>query len=257
MVAAAFVACGPSVDCPTPDTVVVDGSDPLRCVDLDEVVSWVRAEAGRPLARGDTHRIRRSVVDAWNADPVGTRRRMVRATTVAADLAAASGLDGGRLRATRLYATAHGVGPFDAGADGVFGAWQAAVHVWAEHAGDAMAIGEADVEGWISFASLCREVQGGGPLRLSVADRVIVYRLVTDRFAAGSTSDRAALASLGPVWPALADAWQAASYERQQRFVQRAPLPPPMTASSLGYVEALTAGDVAGLASRFHDAMHP
>jgi hypothetical protein len=243
----ALAGCGGAIECPTPDTVVVAGGDPLRCADLDQAVGWVRAEAGRPLARGDDARIRASLVASFREDPERTKERLRDAAASAARLDP-PGPETAVARSRALWESANGEGPFR-GADGdVPHVWRTAVHVWAEHDGDRLAIGEADVEGWIHLASLCREIQGGGPLRLSVADRVVAYRLVTDRFVHGTERDRVGLASVGGGWERIAAAWEAAPYDAQQAFARAAPLPPPMTASSLGYAEAIFTGDVAGIA---------
>jgi hypothetical protein len=82
-------------------------------------------------------------------------------------------------------------------------------------------------------------------LRISVADRVAVYRMLVDRFTTGTRSDRIGMSAIGGYWPAIRAAWIEASYVDQREWIGAAPLPPPMTATSLGYAEAVFAGDVA------------
>ena len=81
--------------------------------------------------------------------------------------------------------------------------------------------------------------------------------MVQERFVDASRADRIALSAVGPYWPAARDAWAMATYERQQGWIATAPLPPPMTATSLGYIGALIEGDLDGLASTLHEHLGP
>ncbi len=253
-----LLACSEPLDCSLPETVVArDGSALLLCSDVATVVEWVRLDAARPLRVGDEDRVSDALIAAWAGHGAEIRGRIDAATVALAAQRERTGLDAARARAHAIFATQAGQGPFDASSGDLFAVWQGAVHVWATHAGDGLAIGEADLEGWLRVASLCREVQGGGALRLSVADRVTVYRTITDRFASGSTDDRVALSAAGAFLGGIEAAWRAAPYEQQQLFVQGAPLPPPMTATSLGYVETVLTGDVAGTIRALHQVLGP
>ena len=118
------------------------------------------------------------------------------------------------------------------------------VAVWGRDDSQQLLLTESDIEGWIRYLSLLREVQGGTPLVLSVADRAYVYKLVIDRFESGTAEQKVAIVQTGNLWYAMADAWRAASYEQQQGWIANAPLPPPMTEVSLGYVEVALQSDV-------------
>jgi hypothetical protein len=118
------------------------------------------------------------------------------------------------------------------------------VAIWGRDDSQSLLLTESDVEGWIRYLSLLREVQGGVPLVLSVADRARVYQLIIERFESGTAVQKVAVVQIGALWYALADAWRAASYEQQQGWIVNAPLPPPMTASSIGYVEVALQSDV-------------
>ena len=109
-----------------------------------------------------------------------------------------------------------------------------------------VALTEADVEAWINYASLCREVQGGTPLRISVAARVGVYRDIRTRFETATAAEQVAMASLGATWPQVERAWRLADYEGQQAWIAAAPLPGPMTGRSGDYARTIVQGDVTG-----------
>ena len=78
-----------------------------------------------------------------------------------------------------------------------------------------------------------------------------------DRFEAGSRDERLALVSLGPFWGQIQERWQAVPYERQQKWIAAAPLPPPMTATSLGYLQAVVEGSVVQHVASVHDVLGP
>ena len=67
----------------------------------------------------------------------------------------------------------------------------------------------------------------------------------------------AALAAFGPIWPDVRDRWQGADYEKQQAWIQAAPRPPKLDASSLGYLEAVLEGDLTGHAKVLHAQLGP
>ena len=117
------------------------------------------------------------------------------------------------------------------------------VAVWARDDSQKLLFTESDIEGWIRYLSLLREVQGGIPLVLSVADRAYAYKLLIDRFESGTAEQKVAIVQTGSLWYAMAEAWRAASYEQQQGWIANAPLPPPMTEASLGYVEVAIQSD--------------
>ena len=107
------------------------------------------------------------------------------------------------------------------------------------------------------IASLCREVQGGTPLRISVADKVTTYRMVEEKFEATDTAQRLAMLSVGAFWGEVRRRWKGATYEEQQEWIQFAPLPPPMTATSLGYFEAVLETNAALMAESLHERLGP
>ncbi|HMV67022.1 MAG TPA: hypothetical protein PKA64_09240, partial [Myxococcota bacterium] len=132
-----------------------------------------------------------------------------------------------------------------------------AVAVWSHDDAERLSLTEMDIEGWVRLASLCREVQGGPPLRVSIADRVELYHVARDRFTTGSPADRRALVAVGPYWSQVRNVWKAAAAERQQAWISRAPLPPPMTTESSGYFKAVLGGDVEGLVRSVYDVLGP
>jgi hypothetical protein len=78
-----------------------------------------------------------------------------------------------------------------------------------------------------------------------------------DRFSTGSRADKVAIAALGPIWGSVKERWQSASYDQQQAWIAAAPLPPPMTATSLGYADAIFAGDVARHVQVLNEVLGP
>ena len=65
------------------------------------------------------------------------------------------------------------------------------------------------------------------------------------------------MTSFGPVWQDVRDRWQAAPYEKQQAWIQAAPRPPRLNASSLAYIESVIEGDLQGHAATLHQHFGP
>jgi hypothetical protein len=238
--------CRSTPDCADPDDVLATrGEETLRCGEATEVVEWIELVAGRDLTAGDVPVVRRAVASSWNADAGGTRAWLTEVGGAKAAIAAGEGLAGAEARAAAVYAASKGGAPVGPDRPELASVLKRALAVWVHHDGDRLALTEADFEAWIRYASLCREAQGASTLRISVADRVAVYGMLADRFATGTRDDRIAMSAVGGYWPAIREAWIQASYEEQRDWIAAAPLPPPMTATSLGYAEAVFGGDVA------------
>jgi len=147
---------------------------------------------------------------------------------------------------------------------GLFGAqttvsdvlWKQVV-IWVEEPANTTVLTEMDVEGWIFFASLCREAQGANPLRISVADRLTAYRMIEERYRMSSERERQAMLRIGPFWGEVRRKWTGATYEEQQAWIQIAPLPPPMTGTSLAYLEAVLEGPIVALVDSLHVQFGP
>ncbi len=116
---------------------------------------------------------------------------------------------------------------------------------------------ETDVEAWIGYASLCREVQGGTPLQLSVADRVSAYRDLTAAYQGADRALRITMLGLGPYWRSARARWQSASWVKQQEWVSEAPLPGPMTGTSQQYLQAILEGDRREHVAKLHEILGP
>jgi hypothetical protein len=240
-----LLGCGGGVRCDDPAQVVTEaGGQALTCAEATPVADYVEALAGRPLVAGDEGLVVGAVGERFAADPAGTRAWLGDVSAALADLRGRHGLDLAEVRSGRVWAAQAGQDLVRRSDGGAWNVQDRALSVWTKDDGERLALTEADIEAWIRYASLCREVQGGEPLRVSVADRVTVYQIVMDRFSAGDRATKVALSGFGPHWAAVKDAWQAASYEVQQRWIAAAPLPPPMTATSKAYLEAVIAGDL-------------
>ncbi len=254
LLAAGTAGCGPGArPCDTPEATLAEGSS-VTCAEVQPIVDLTRVLAARPLQDGQ----RRGLYDALAAAAVDRPDALrERAKVAAATLQPMVEASGFRAATLRSQAIAHlhradGALPTEGWAEAA-AQTLAAVAVW-ERAEDQV-LTEVDIEGLLRLASLCREAQGGTPLRISIADRVSLYQLVRDRFRSGDASQRSAMLSVGPFWPDIRIGWQMASYEVQQRWIASAPLPPPMVTDSAGYVAAVLDGDLAGIVLALHDAL--
>lgn len=212
------------------------------CADATPVEAWIEALAGRALTAPQRGRMHAELGALATRDAVAFGAVVGAARLALADLAGGDLRAQARLRGEMAWDALHGPGtrwPRAALPDTteVLGA---AVSSWARSDADRLVLPEADVEAWIGFVSLLREVQGGGALRLAVADRVGVYREIVARWEGGTVDERVAFLVLGASWPEVKARWQAASYDAQQGWIAAAPLPPPMTEDSRGYLAAVT-----------------
>ncbi len=237
-----LAGCGKPPPCATPDETVQVGEQAVTCASLEPVARHVSDLAARPLTKAERQRLAEALVQDAHGDPAAVHA-VVGASEAAVDAALSQdALTRAKARATTIYGLSAGQGPF-ATDSALARAARRIVAPWVTSADDALALSEQDVEGWIRYASLSREIQGAPPLSLSVADRVGVYRTVSARFEAGPTEVRVAMAWLGQRWPDIADRWQALSYTGQRAFIDAAPFPAPMTGTSGDYVAAVMAED--------------
>ena len=245
------------VTCETTEQVLVeDPAGALTCADVVSVEAWIELMAGRGLQHGGSRELPTVLSTRFRADPAGTRALLADIRKRGHALEASTGLKGASARSKAAWEAHTGVSAIREG-DALWNIQRDALSVWAWNDEEQLALTESDVEGWISYASLCRQVQKAGVLRISVADRVSVYRIIIDRFEEGDRNAKLALVSVGPFWEQMRTRWQASPYERQQKWIGTAPFPPPMTSSSLGYLQAIIDGDVAVHASTMHDVMGP
>jgi len=234
----ALVGCGPSLpECTAPDVVLLEGDASLTCGDVHDVERWISAVAARPADQAIRRTLPGHMVDAYQTDPA---RAAADLALVREDLTLFQSRDRDKALAVRSSMVKSVLTR-----DERFG-WSAvhadsdrAVAVWESAETEPVALSEADIEAWIFYASLCREVQGGGPLLVSMAARVQIYAVLRDVFRSGSLEDKQAMAAMGPLWRSARDHWQLAEYEKQQAWITGAPLPRPMTGDSGEYISAL------------------
>lgn len=237
------VGCSADPLCPKPAAILstVDGMT-LTCANLVPVREHIALLAGRRLERQPLERLNVAYKNAFTVDALATTQRIRDHDESWQSLRHARGAQAVQKRSEQVLVR------LKKGSDALteLEATLLAerVAIWSRDDAQNLLFTESDIEGWIRYLSLLREVQGGFPLVLSVADRARVYQLIIERFDNGTPGDRVAMSQIGALWYALADAWQSASFEQQQAWIANAPLPPPMTASSLGYVETALDSDV-------------
>ncbi len=253
----ALVGCGSrGVDCSQDTTVLAKSGDrELTCAEAATAQRYVVVLAGRPVDPIVRDNLRKALVKDFANDAAATEAAVIRAGQLADELMALDGPSAAQRRSTHLYDALYADHPVLPGA--AHAVFEGHVAVWASHAADRLVLAEMDIEGWVFYSSLCREVQGGDPLRLSVGDRYSVYNDVKERFETGSRGEREALVSIGPFWWSVQDQWAAASYERQQAWIRAAPLPPPQNATSLAYMGSILEGDLPRHASTLHARLAP
>ncbi len=231
--------------CAEPGDVLDEkGEAAVTCAEAEAVIAALTRFTLEPLDSGSRQEVYKEVARRFREDPVATDSWLESMSNVEANGWGHS-VEAVERYTTDLYEGLTGSGPFGS-TEGALGAiLKAEVVTWARDDTERLVLTERAIEGWIRYASLCREVQGGGGLRVSISDRVRIYRDLGDRFEHGTREEQLALAAMGPFWPQLEQAWGAASYQDQQAWIAEAPLPPPMVATSLGYAQQVFEGDVA------------
>ncbi len=254
----ALLACGPRVDCDSADANLAQADGrALRCGQAAWAVDYVELLAGRPVPPGDERLGLAEVRERWQRDPAGTSAWLEQVRSAGWALSTRQGPQGVEARAQRVWAAQAGRDVITEQHGDLWNIQKRALSIWSVSDEHQIALTESDIEGWIRYASLCREAQQGGVLRISVADRVTVYRMAQERFQAGTRAEQLAMTTFGAYWEQIRDNWQAASFERQQAWVAEAPLPPPMTATSLGYAQAIFDGSVETHARVVHEKLGP
>lgn len=257
--ALAVAGCGASPPvCPSTQGTLSGTPEGVACADARGGITYLELLAARALDPDARQRVLRELRARAAEDRGQVEAALADAGLALAALAELSGLELAETRSRMAWGALHGAGAFpEASFPVTAGVLRLAVAPWSQDDALQLVLTEMDVEGWIRYASLAREVQGGEPLRVSMADRVSIYRTVRTRWAELDAAGKIGLVSFGAFWPAVRSRWLAASYERQQGWIHAAPLPPPMTGTSTAYVEALTAGSPAAHARAFHAALGP
>lgn len=249
--------CSQPPACAAPeDVLATQGDRELVCVDAGKVYRYIDLLAGRMPTPREKTKMLSSVQSRWNDDPEGTSTWLAEVGEVVKTLEGQKGISGAEMRSKLVFQAMEGKGLITQD-DELWEIQKFRISVWARDSDEELALTEADIEGWIFYASLCREVQGGGALRLSVSDRQQLYNTLKDRWTSGSRADLTALVAVGPYWSQARRGWRNASYEKQQAWIAEAPLPPPMTATSLGYADAIYTGDLSRHVAVLHDKIGP
>lgn len=254
-------ACGASEPpCPSAqEGTLVEGADHPTCAEAEAAVTYVEALSARPLTRPQRDRLLGALKARATRDAAAVSAALAEAEAFVSSLEGSPDPVGRAVaRSQHAFEATRGGGVFpESDWPDVASVLSASVSVWGRSEATKLVLTEMDVEGWIRYGSLCREIQGASPLRFSVADRVGVYRMIEDRFDELDADGQRAMVAVGPYWRSVQQRWAAASYSTQQAWKQAAPLPPPMTATSLGYLEAVVAGDIAGHTRALHAELGP
>ncbi len=261
LMAALLMGCGKKeVLCPTIDDVLYgEGEDAITCEEAWQGERYIEALAARPLNTLEEQRVVEELHRQARKDAAGTKARLARARALVDGLKSGSPWRAqAKVRADALYDAFEtgGLWPKDQ-FERYYGILKRAIAVWKVHEPSKLAIGEMDIEAWIRYASLCREVQGGGVLNVSIGDRVGVYRTITDRFESATRDDQVAMLGLASFWQGATENWQFAGYDAQQEWIKAAPLPQAMEGTSVDYIQAIMGGDVARHVEVLHDKLGP
>ncbi|MEZ4317830.1 MAG: hypothetical protein R3F61_10010 [Myxococcota bacterium] len=256
----ALLACSSAPENPCTDDAAVlvqeEGAE-LTCAGARVPTRYLRVLAGRPLPAGSTAVGVNAVKERFLENPEETLAWLDQMRAAAREIEVTPGVEGAEKRAHQVWLAITDSGPIRKSDAALWNILEPALSVYARDDEEKLALTEVDMEGWITYASLCHEVQGDGVLTLSIAQRVDIYRMIKDRFEQADRSEMAAMASLGAVWADIRDRWQAAPYERQQAWIQAAPLPDRQNGSSLAYIEAVLEGDLHGHAATMHAHFGP
>jgi len=217
------------------------GSSILTCVDVDPVIGALTQLTLKPLDSEPRQEVYREVARRFRADPAETGAWLA---GMSSEETWGYGVEAVERYTTDLHQALSGTGRFGSTEEPLGSVLAGEVVVRSRDDQEGLVLTESSIEGWIHYASLCREVQGAGGLRVSISDRVRLYRDLGERFELGTRSEKLALAAMGPFWRQVEMGWRGASYHEQQAWIAEAPLPPPMVATSLGYAQQVFEGDV-------------
>lgn len=249
---------GEEIVCESKDTVLSQhSSDTLTCGDAAGVREYFQFLASRSLTANQNGRLYAGLRHRHGKNPSEVRSQIVRTRAILSESLQVHGLARAEYRSHAVWRTRMGKGPFTEAHGVEWDIFQGAVAVWARSDEQELALTEMDIEGWIRFGSLCREVQGGSPLRISIANREHIYRQMSRRFDTLKRSDQIGRVGIGMFWDAITLRWQSASYERQQSWVRVAPLPPAMNATSRAYMEAVMELPPGRSAEVLHEVLGP
>jgi hypothetical protein len=260
----AFLAAGawwvwsssePELLCLGDDELLIEG---VSCEEAAAAIRYGELLAARHLQRAPRAKILADLRDHTLVAPEEVHAHLASAAQVVARIGQLSGLLAAQARSQEAWAVVSG--------DGVFPGeiyptaslvMTREIAAWTRNDEHQLVLTEMDVEGWIQYASLCREVQGGGPVVLSMASRVSIYRELKVRFDALDRDGQLAMVAVGPFWTSVQLRWSAATYSKQQAWIDASPLPPPMKATSLAYISAIVEGDVQRHVGVLHEILGP
>jgi hypothetical protein len=235
-----------------------EGEAAIPCDDARWALRYVEAVSARTLGSSDRRRIYDDLRLQAEADRVAVIGSLGDARAFLEGIRGLPPLAAAEARAAEAWEVQAGEGVFSLAAyPEVSDTATRSLGVWSVDDEERLVLTEMDVEGWIRYASLCREVQGGGAVRVSVADRVAIYREIQETFEEQGRDGKIAMTAVGPFWTSTRMRWQQATYEGQQKWIQAAPLPPPMTATSLGYIAAVMEEDVRQHVRVLHEVLGP
>ena len=157
---------GEEIVCASPDTVLSQqGQNTLTCGDAAATRDYFQFLASRSLTPNQKGRLYTSLKSRHGNNPKQVRQQIDEATHILGESRHRVGLARAEFRSHSVWLARMSKGPFTEAHSVEWDIFENAVAVWARSDDEQLALTEMDIEGWIRFGSLCREVQGASPLR--------------------------------------------------------------------------------------------
>jgi hypothetical protein len=253
-----LLGCGAAPACSGPDAVFAEsGEEQLTCREAAPAREALALLKGHVLPAKVGDALDSEIASEFRSDPAAARARLRAAAAMVARLRAAQDVEAAEMRATHAWEVQAGEHPFVKDDEPLRTIAASAMSVWTKDDTERLVLTESDIEGWVRYGSLCGEAQQRGSLKISVADRVGIYSDEKTRFLQADRPTKLSILTVGAFWTTLHDAWPGVSYDQQQEWTSKGVFPPPMEATSLGYLDALLDTDPNAHATAIIEAFGP
>lgn len=224
--------------CEGPEQVLATvGDSRMVCADVEHVAGYRQWLTQQPAKDEQRDALVLALLPWFERSPAEASAWWAELAVQLRERQKSTGLAGALVHSSALYEIREGQGLWERADARVRSESANSLLIWAVDTDSKRALSEPAIEAWIRYISLCRQVQGAGSLNLSVSDRAKIYGVFKERFLNGDPAEQEAVVGFGPYWPEMEAAWQSARYSKQRQWIGEAPLPPPVTSTSLGYVE--------------------